>query len=168
METVSYRITEGSDYYDGNGKNYSFTYWNGRHSDGGCSINIVFNTDTQEVLIAEACDYTRDRAYRLLSSESRKGVTDTEAWDLVDWTDLETDEDWLEKARAIVAGEDYDDRVSVPLELSDEEMLKYMILAHEKDMTFNAFVEEALRSAIEEYKRDPEGLKARAQTWVKK
>ena len=32
-------------------------------------------------------------------------------------------------------------------------------------MTFNEFIEEALRHAIEEHKRDPEGSKARAQKW---
>jgi hypothetical protein len=38
-----------------------------------------------------------------------------------------------------------------------------MKLAHERDMTFNQFVEEALRQAIEDHKRDPEGMKQRAQ-----
>jgi hypothetical protein len=33
-------------------------------------------------------------------------------------------------------------------------------------MTFNSFVEEALRYAIEEHQRDPEGAKQRAQDWI--
>jgi hypothetical protein len=40
-----------------------------------------------------------------------------------------------------------------------------MKLAHERDMTFNQFVEEALREAIEDYKRDPEGMKSKADRW---
>jgi hypothetical protein len=40
-----------------------------------------------------------------------------------------------------------------------------MKLAHERDMTFNQFVEEALRAAIEDYKRDPEGMKDKADQW---
>jgi hypothetical protein len=40
-----------------------------------------------------------------------------------------------------------------------------MKLAHERDMTFNALIEEALREAIKDYKRDPEGAKARADRW---
>jgi hypothetical protein len=40
-----------------------------------------------------------------------------------------------------------------------------MKLAHERDMTFNQFVEEALREVIEDYKRDPEGMKARTDRW---
>ena len=51
----------------------------------------------------------------------------------------------------------------MPINFSDEELLRYMKAAHEKDMTFNQFVEEALRYAIDEYHRDPEGMKQRAQ-----
>jgi hypothetical protein len=38
------------------------------------------------------------------------------------------------------------------VDFSDEELLKYMKLAHEQDMTFNEFVEQALRAAIEQHK----------------
>jgi hypothetical protein len=40
--------------------------------------------------------------------------------------------------------------VQVEVDFSDEELLQYMKLAHQRDMTFNEFVEEALRHAIEE------------------
>jgi hypothetical protein len=33
-------------------------------------------------------------------------------------------------------------------------------------MTFNSFVEEALRTAIEEHNRDPEGFKLRTQKFI--
>jgi hypothetical protein len=55
----------------------------------------------------------------------------------------------------------------MPVDFSDEELLKYMKLAHERDMTFNQFVEEALRAAIEDYNRDPEGTKQRAKDFVR-
>jgi collagenase-like PrtC family protease len=93
-----------------------------------------------------------------------RGATDV-AWEDIEYVDLEADADFMQKALAIAAGEDYDTRVSVPLDFTDEELLKYMTMAHERDMTFNAFVEEALRAAIEDHKRDPEGMKARAQQW---
>jgi hypothetical protein len=54
----------------------------------------------------------------------------------------------LEKGAAICTGEDYDTRVSMPVDFTDEELLKYMKLAHERDITFNQFVEEALEAAI--------------------
>jgi Asp-tRNA(Asn)/Glu-tRNA(Gln) amidotransferase B subunit len=40
--------------------------------------------------------------------------------------------------------------VSVPVDFSDEELLQYMKLAHERDVTFNKFIEEALRHVLEE------------------
>ena len=39
---------------------------------------------------------------------------------------------------------------SIELDFSDKELLQYMKLAHEQDITFNKFVETALRRAIEE------------------
>jgi hypothetical protein len=53
---------------------------------------------------------------------------------------------------AIREGEDYDTRVLMPVEFSDEDLLKYMKLAHERDITFNQLVEEALLAAIKEHK----------------
>lgn len=176
MEVVNYRITEGSEWYsEAFGHNaHCLSAWNGVHGKGGWSLNIVFDTDTQLVYQVEACDYTNDRAYRMINplykeahdkASKVEGDLANQAWDDVDYTDLEVDEDWLDKATAIVDGEEYDDRISVPIDFTDEELLKYMTMAHERDMTFNAFVEEALRQAIEEHKRDPEGFGARAEVW---
>jgi hypothetical protein len=44
--------------------------------------------------------------------------------------------------------------VSVPVDFSDEDLLTYMKLAHEKDITFNQFMEQALIAAIEKYSPD--------------
>jgi hypothetical protein len=84
-------------------------------------------------------------------SETR-AVPLNQAWDEVDYMDLEIDQDWLEKAQAIVSGEIYDTRVQVPLDFSDEELLKYMKLAHEQDVTFNQLVTQALTEAIAQHK----------------
>lgn len=173
METVNYRITEGDTWHSQafGPSAYCLSAWNGVHGKGGWSFNIVFDTDTQFVYQVEACDYTNDRAYRLIhpaykDAHNKEAETNEyldQAWDDVNYIDLEVDEDWLEKAVSIVDGEDYDDRVQVPIDFTDEELLKYMKLAHERDMTFNQLVEEALREAIEEYKRDPEAMKQRVK-----
>jgi hypothetical protein len=84
-------------------------------------------------------------------SETR-AVPLNQAWDEVDYVDLEVEQDWLEKAQAIVSGETYDTRVQVPLDFSDEELLKYMKLAHEQDVTFNQLVTQALTEAIAQHK----------------
>lgn len=171
MEVVDYRITEGSDYCWPcfRDKPYSLSAWNGEYD--GWSFNITFSTEDQTVFAAEACDYRNQRAYRLINPGWRDSYFDyakehnpeyvNQAWDDVDYVDLETDEDWLEKAEAIVAGEDYDTRVSIPLTISDDELLLIFRAAHEKDMTFNQFVEQAVKSMLDEFKQDPEAACAR-------
>ena len=43
------------------------------------------------------------------------------------------------------------DKEEIELNLTDEEALRYMKMAHELDITFNEFVERALLAAIEKY-----------------
>jgi hypothetical protein len=173
MELVDYRITEGSTYgWRCFGDNvYQLDSWNGDQE--GHSFTITFDTKTQEVYQVEAHDFRNGRAYRMINSDyasahaketANRGVKD-EAWEDVAYVDLEADDDFMQKAFAIAAGEDYDTRVSVPVDFSDEELLKYMKMAHERDITFNTLIEEALRAAIEDHKRDPEGMKAKADRW---
>ena len=162
MKTVDYRITEGNTYdwrcYGDHA--YSLSAWNGIHGAGGWSANITFDIKDQTVYEVDMCDYTNDRAYRVINpdfvsafekeSETR-AVPLNQAWDEVDYVDLEVDEDWLEKAQAIVSGETYDTRVQVPLDFSDEELFEYMKLAHEQDVTFNQLVTQALTEFIQKY-----------------
>jgi hypothetical protein len=165
FEATEYRITEGADYgwacYGSN--SYQLSSWNGIHGAGGWSANIVFSTKSQKVYEVEVCDYTNDRAYRLINPKykdkhtteaTERDVRSNQAWDDVDYTDLDVEGDFMEKLEAIVAGEDYDTRVQIEVDFSDEELLTYMKLAHERDMTFNALVEEALTAAIKKYKVD--------------
>jgi hypothetical protein len=178
MEIADYRITEGSTYgwkcYGYNA--YQLDSWNGVHGQGGYSLCVVFDTKTQVVYEVQAHDYTNYRAYRIINPEytnafknecDDRSVAD-QAWERDDGTpvayiDLDVDDDFIQKALAIVAGEDYDTRVSVPVDFSDDDLLKYMTLAHERDITFNQFIEQALRTAIQDHARDPAGFEARAQ-----
>ena len=157
MEIVNYRITEGSAYgwqcygHDA----YMLDSWNGEQD--GHSFTIIFDTKTQVVYEAQAHDYVHNRAYRMINEDFRKknkkearrrAVNKDEAWDDVRYVDLDVDDDFIQKCLAIRAGEDYDTRVLVPIDFTDQELLAYMKLAHERDITFNQFVEEALRIAI--------------------
>jgi hypothetical protein len=162
MELVDYKITEGSDYGWGCYGPNSFTLdsWNGVHGKGGYSFSITFSTKSQKVYEVSMCDYTNDRAYRMINPKFQKkhekeaemrNINLNEAWDDVDYIELDVVDDFIQKALAIRAGEDYDTRIQVPVDFSDEELLQYMKLAHERDMTFNELVEEALRHAIDEY-----------------
>jgi len=43
-----------------------------------------------------------------------------------------------------------DDRVDIEVNFTDEELLTYMKMAHEQDITFNQFVEQAIKRFIDE------------------
>jgi hypothetical protein len=45
--------------------------------------------------------------------------------------------------------------VNVDLELPDDELFEYMCIAHDKDITFNRFVVNALQAAMDKYSVDP-------------
>ena len=161
MELVDYKITEGSDYgWECYGPNaYCLDSWNGVHGKGGFSFSVVFSTKSQKVYEVSMCDYTNDRAYRMINPKFQekhrkealaRNVNLDEAWDDVDYVDLDVLDDFIQKALAIRAGESYDTRVSIQVDFSDEDLLQYMKIAHERDITFNQLVEDALRHAIEE------------------
>jgi len=163
METVDYKITEGSEYmwqcYGDHA--YRIDSWN--QDQNGHSVSIVFDTRTHVIYEASAYDYKRGRAYRLINPDFKfghddeaqsRGIEGDQAWDDVKYIDLDVDQDFLEKAQAIVLDEDYDTRIQVPVDFTDEELLTYMTLAHERDITFNELVETALREAIAEHNKN--------------
>ena len=159
MEIVDYRITEGGDYgwqcygHDA----YMLDSWNGEQD--GHSFTIIFDTKTQVVYEVQAHDYVNQRAYRLINPEyakknkkeaRKRGINKDEAWDDVNYIDLEVDDDFIQKCLAIAAGEVYDTRISVPLELDKDQMYQLMVMAHEQDKTLNEMVEDILRRMIAE------------------
>ena len=176
MELVDYKITEGSDYgWECYGPNaYTLDSWNGVHGKGGYSFSIVFSTKSQKVYEVSMCDYTNNRAYRMINPKNvekhrkeaeHKSVLANQAWDDVDYIDLEVDDDFFQKALAIKDGEDYDTRISVPLDLPDDLLLEAALNAHRQGITLNDYINEALAAMIKEYEQDPEAVKARLENW---
>ena len=153
METVDYRICEGSTWNGFAPGAYSLDHWNGDQD--GHSLCIIFNTKDQTVYCVQACDYKRNRAYRYTHPDHRKDL-DNQAWDDVEWCDLEDEIDWLEKAQAIVAGRDYDTRVSIPLELGEVEMFRLMSMAHKQDITLNQLVEKIIQQVVDKHQETAE------------
>ena len=161
MELVEYRITEGSDYgWNCYGHDaHMLDSWNGDQD--GHSFTVVFDTKTQVVYEVQAHDYVHNRAYRLINpdfksahdAEARdRNISIDDAWDDVRYVDLDVDDDFIQKGLAIRDGEDYDTRVQVQVEFSDDELLTYMKIAHDRDITFNQLVEIALQEAIDQYR----------------
>lgn len=165
MELVNYRITEGSDYgWQCYGHNaYQLDSWNGKQD--GHSLGVLFDNKTQVVYEVQAHDYVNGRAYRMINPDyvdahknecATRGSIDC-AWEddegnPVEYIDLDVNDDFIQKALAIVAGErDYDTRVLVPVDFNDQDLLTYMKMAHDMDITFNELVERALIQAIERH-----------------
>jgi hypothetical protein len=152
MELVDYRITEGGEYHMYAPRAYSLSSWNGEQD--GYSFEIIFNTHAQEdsyqeVYCVEVCDYKNNRAYRLINPDYADMPHDMQAWDDVDWIDLEIDDDFIQKALGIKEGKKYDTRISMPLTLSDEDTLRLFQAAHEADKTLNQYVEDLLRQYLD-------------------
>ena len=160
MELVDYKITEGSDYgWQCYGPNsYTLDSWNGVHGGGGFSFSIVFSTKSQKFYEFSMCDYTNNRAYRMINPNNvekhrkeaeSKSVLANQAWDDVDFVDLDVVDDFIQKALAIKAGEDYDTRISLSLELDEKLVIKLMQMAHEEDISLNKLIEKILKEVID-------------------
>ena len=156
LEIVGHRITEGSEYgWICFGPNaYTLDSWSGDNVNG-YSLHIIFDTRTQEVYQIEAHDFANLRAYSYTNPDfkevydaevkARGGDVDYEDYKMTVLDDLN---DWVAKATAIVAGEDYDTRVTIPLNFSEAELFNMMKMAHAIDLSFNKFVEHILEQAI--------------------
>jgi len=160
FETINYRVSEGYQFqWQCYGPNaYGLESVDNRCTDGH-SVGIIFDTQDQTVYQVEVHDYKNYRSYRLnnpVFNDARRqectsrGLDPDEAYDGVKFVDLETVEDFLEKATAIIKGDDYDTRVSIPLELPDNVLFTLMKQAHEQDITLNEHMENVLKMAIED------------------
>lgn len=121
FELIEYKINEGSRYVrDCYGSDaYMISEWNGINGAGEFSFNCVFDTKNQTVYEVEVCDYTNTRAYRMINPDFKsahddeakiRGEYTNQAWDDVYFVNLESTDDFIQKALAIRAGEDYDPR----------------------------------------------------------
>lgn len=157
MEIVNYKITEGSVFQWScyGSKAYALDSLGNM---SGHSTSIIFDTVTQEVYEVQTHDYLNNHAYRMINPDyvdayrteaTKRNCPITEAWEDVNYVDLELDQDWCEKATAIANGQPYDTGVMISIDFSDEDLLKYMMMAHERNVTFNDFVNTALADFIE-------------------
>lgn len=158
LEVVDYRISEGSVYgWTCFGPNaHRLDAWNGDPE--GTNASVVFDTQNQTVYEATVYDYAKPRAFRMINpnyvtqykAEAKKqNVNPDQAWDDVNYIDLDVEDDFLDKARAIMSNQPYDDRVKMPLVMPDEDLFELMKMAHEYDMSLNQFVEQALKTYID-------------------
>ena len=107
---------------------------------------------TQDVYLVEACDFRNNRAYRRIA-DGYKLPEPEQAWDDIDWITLDVDDDFMQKSLAIKAGENYDTRVSMELNLDHDTEYELMKMAHAKDITLNEMIGEVLQTVIDNEKK---------------
>jgi hypothetical protein len=117
------------------------------------------------VEVVEVCDYAANRAYRWFNPNTgaREAYIKAapahcenyrQAWDDVDFVELDVLEDFIAKAEAIRDGRDYDERVTMPIDISDEDFASIARMAHDRDITFNQMVEHILREQIDRVRQE--------------
>jgi hypothetical protein len=93
------------------------------------------------------------------AEEKSRNVSNTVAWDDVFYTDLEVEEDLLEKLHSIAHGLDYDKSVLVSVSLTEPEELALHRQAHECGMSTDEYVNMILRQEMELHKNQEEPKK---------
>lgn len=162
-ECFSHRISGGSEYgWKSFGLNARYLDFESEFAHG----SLVFDAMTQTVYIADI-DAKKDGddnlpgPYRWINTDHRQGYIDEckergiepfEAWDNVNYIELELAEDFLEKAHAIFNNLPFDKRIVVPIDLDDDVILKLAMEAHKRDITINKMVEIVLQQAIDNHK----------------
>lgn len=158
-EITDHKIIGGSDYQwncypDARYLDYQSTHAN---------LSVLFNIYSQEIYSAEINDNEDTVRYRwlnpaykdaMVAEAKERNVDPDQAWDDVKWTDLEVEEDFLEKAQAIFAGKEFDNRIQVPLDLEDDLLLHLAMEAHKRDITLNKMVEIVLQEAINRHRNE--------------
>lgn len=148
LDVINYQVTDADNWIGYKELAIMLSTWDGDQN--GRSMDIVFSPESQQVFAVHVHDYKNARSYRRQIAGFND---DKEAWDGVDYIDLESDDDLLEKMSAIFNYEPYDDRILIPLNgLSDDVLFVLMKAAHENDMTLNQYMEKCLRETIDSLK----------------
>ena len=160
--TFEHKITGGGTY----GWNCYPNPWTIDYSSNYAYGYVIFNIGTGKVYEvsvspnADAWNGKEPKPYRYINpeyqdayyaeAENRK-IDPCEAWDDVKWIDLETKEDFIEKATKMFKGESFDTRIQVPIDLDNDTMLKLCMEAHERNITLNDMVGIILQDVIDKH-----------------
>jgi len=156
MGLVNYKITDSSEFgFECFGNNVMFLDSFSGDVDG-TSSSVVFSTKTQEFYVSEVHDFCSGLSYRLINPDylnvyKTAFLNDEDfmnAYDDVNFIDLEVLDDFCEKCSAIVNQEQFDERVKVPVNLPDDVLFELMKAAHEKDITLNEHINDLLTSVM--------------------
>lgn len=164
-EALNHQITGGSDYHWNCYPDARFLDYESEYA----HVSVLYSTVDQTVYQADASikrnvwpdDERYDKPYRwtnpafkdaYLNEAKERNIDPNQAWDDVKWIELETDNDFLEKAKAMFNGDYWDTRVQLPIDLEDDLLFQLAMEAHKRDVTLNKMVEIVLQEAINKHK----------------
>lgn len=160
IKLADYKITGGEEYqWKCFGPNARYIDFETNPSE--VSFSIIFDTKTQEVYEATVCDYKKENCYRIINPSCKddyqyeadyRNCNHMQAYDDVNYIDLDVDEDFIEKATAILNDEPYDERVVISVELPQDVIYILMQNAHNEDITLNHYMEKIFAAALEKHK----------------
>ena len=113
-------------------------------------VIVITDFETSNLQFIEVEDLNLGRIYYMVAEDfalpqGYDGHIDDEFWLPVE---LELEEDLLEKLEAIWNNDTYDDRILIPLDVTDADLFLIMKAAHLRDQTLNEFIMDALNSAL--------------------
>jgi hypothetical protein len=156
LDVLGYRFSVGSNYlWNCYGENT--IYLDFKTVSGKPVGSVLYDSETAEVYEVSVEVPKRPLAYRWFNPDfendyrleaDAKGIPADIAWDDISYTDIDVEEDFLEKLQAIINEEEFDERIIVPLNLSEQEEMQLYRLAHEADMTVNDYINQLLRAEM--------------------
>ena len=142
FDIVKFQVSSGSAYPN---PVYASAYMVNSNKRDEFNASCIFNLDTGAVYEIYVHDCVKYNSYRWVAEEFRDSAANMSS------ASIEVEEDILEKLTAIVNGVEYDTRITMPIEMSDEDFLVMAKAAHAEDITFNEFIEKALTEAIKKF-----------------
>jgi hypothetical protein len=159
-EAAGYRITDGAEHlWECFGMNARMLDFESEHGSASVTFDRRDQTIYEVTINANVGFGDPEYAYRWVNpafaaaqaqEAERRGIDNEVAYDDVRWVDLDVDEDVLEKLEAILNGDEFDTRIMMNIDMPDDLFNLAARAAHMLDITFNEFVERALKASIEE------------------
>ena len=156
LDAIQYNITNISEFtWNCYG---SGTIWIDSNKGTRFDVSANFSNTTKEIREITLHDYKLNNSYRWTDpkfKEARhiesfkKNVDDKVAYGVIKFIDVEVSEDILEKITDAYNDVEYNDKIIIPLDISDKDFLLFAKAAHNLDITFNQFVEKAIKEAVE-------------------
>lgn len=159
LEAAGYRISGGAEYQ---WSCYPDARYLDLESDFGAG-SILFSTVDQTVYAVEISSRDYEHNYRWINPEfrddyelecERRGVDANIAYDDQMHSDTFVFEDILTKVHGVLNGEEFDEDVQIPLELTEQSLAHLAVYAHQRDITINEAIVEILTNTVTRLEAD--------------